>query len=60
MSRGSGAPPLRSRAPTSEKAVPSSLALTLQSVGAKVDDVTQGSSSVAVVKGREADRWGPW
>ena len=35
MSRGSGAPPLRSRAPTNEKAVPSPLALTLHSVGAK-------------------------
>ena len=59
MSRGSGAPPLRSRAPTNEKAVPSSLALTLHSVGANADDVTQGSSSVAVVKGREATDGGP-
>jgi hypothetical protein len=60
MSRGSGAPPLRSRAPTNEKAVPSPLALTLHPVGAKADDVTQGSSRVAVVTGREAYRWGPW
>ena len=60
MSRGSDAPPLRSRAPTNEKAVPSSMALTLQSIGAKADDVTLGSSGVAVVTGREAYRWGPW
>src|SRR5678815_3547625 len=54
MSRGSGAPPLRSRAPTDEKPVPSSLALTLHPVGANADDVTQCSSSVAVVEGKEA------